>query len=166
LLGTTNPATLDISSQNSPKYQWSYGGTDDNNQVYGKLYTWYAVMDSRKICPLGWHVPSDSEWTTMETTLGGYSYGGSKLKESGNSHWISPYNTDATDESCFSGLPGGYRDMNGSFFLIQNEAYIWSSTESEAAKSWVRSLNGGTPAISRQGVLKSRGLSVRCIKDN
>jgi uncharacterized protein (TIGR02145 family) len=166
LLETTNPATLDISSQNSPKYQWSNGGTDDNNQVYGKLYTWYAIMDSRKICPIGWHVPSDSEWTTMETTLGGYSSGGSKLKESGNSHWISPYNTDATDESCFSGLPGGYRDMNGSFFLIQNEAYIWSSTESETAKSWARTLNGGTPAISRLGVLKSRGLSVRCIKDN
>jgi uncharacterized protein (TIGR02145 family) len=102
----------------------------------------------------------------METTLGGNSSGGSKLKESGNSHWISPYNTDATDESCFSGLPAGYRDMNGSFFLIQNEAYFWSSTESEAVKSWVRTLNGGTPSISRLGVLKSRGLSVRCIKDN
>jgi uncharacterized protein (TIGR02145 family) len=166
LIGTTNPATLDITSENSPKYQWSYGGTDANAQVYGKLYTWNTVSDTRKLCPSGWHIPSDTEWTTLETTLGGYSTAGSKLKEPGNEHWLSPYNIDATNESCFSALPGGYRSLSGPFFLILNETYWWTSTESEEGKSWTRHLSTGGTSIDRVSVLKSWGVSVRCLMDN
>jgi uncharacterized protein (TIGR02145 family) len=165
LIKTTNPATLDIMSENSPEYQWSYGGNDANVQIYGRLYTWYTIMDTKKVCPSGWHIPSDNEWTILENTLGGYSTAGSKLKETGNDHWLSPYNIDATNESCFSGLPGGNRNSNGSFFLIQNNAYWWSSTISESASSWARTLNSGNSNVVRSGVVKSWGLSVRCIKD-
>jgi uncharacterized protein (TIGR02145 family) len=165
LIATTNPASLNITSENTPKYQWSYSGDDANASVYGKLYTYYAVTDTRKICPTGWHLPSDAEWTTLVTTLGGYQVAGSRLKEHGNTHWLSPYNTDATNESCYTALPGGYRDLSGTFYLLQNDAYWWSATESEAAKAWGRTLNTSSPEAGRPGVNKSWGLSVRCVKD-
>ena len=135
LIPTTNPSTLNITSESSPQYQWSYSGEDANASVYGKLYTYYTVTDARRVCPTGWHIPSDAEWTTLVTTLGGYQVAGSRLKEYGNEHWLAPYNTDATNESCFTALPGGYRDLNGTFYLLQNDAYWWSATESEAAKA-------------------------------
>lgn len=165
LIGTTTPSTLDITSENSPAYQWSYSGDDANTTIYGKLYTWYAITDTRNACPAGWHVPTDTEWTTLENTLGGYSVAGSRMKEYGNSHWLAPYNLDASNESIFSALPGGYRDGNGVFSLIQNNAYFWSSSESEATKSWARTLDAGNPAVGRTGLNKNSGASVRCIKD-
>src|SRR4029078_12512714 len=100
LIGTTIPATLDISSESTPKYQWAYKGEESNVATYGRLYTWYAVADSRNVCPTGWHVPSDAEWTTLTTYLGGESVAGGKLKENGTVHWESP-NTGATNESGF-----------------------------------------------------------------
>jgi uncharacterized protein (TIGR02145 family) len=166
LIGTTNPSTLEITSENSPKYQWSYSGDEANTLSYGKLYTWYTITDTRKICPLGWHIPTDMEWTTLETLLGGYAIAGSKLKEVGTVHWLSPYNIDATNESCFSGLPGGYRSWNGPFLLIHNDGYYWSSSESEEVTSWIRILDTGSPSVGRTGLIKSFGASVRCIKDN
>lgn len=165
LISSTNPATFNITSENSPKYQWSYSGDGNNSTTYGKLYTWYAVTDTRKVCPTGWHIPTDAEWTTLVTTLGGYQIAAARLKEHGTVHWLSPYNTDATNESCFTALPGGYRDVSGTFYLLQNDAYLWSATESEAAKAWGRTLNTSSSAVVRQGVNKGWGLSVRCIKD-
>jgi len=164
-IATTNPSSLNISSENSPQYQWSYSGEDANSSVYGKLYTYYTVTDARKVCPTGWHIPSDAEWTTLVTTLGGYQVAGSRLKEYGNSHWLSPYNTDATNESCFTALPGGYRDFTGAFYLLQNDAYWWSATESEASKSWGRTIYTSGSSVVRQGVNKNWGLSVRCVQD-
>ena len=78
-IGTTDPATLDISGENEPQYQWPYGGNIDNESVYGKLYTWFTVTDPRKVCPDGWHIPSDAEWTTLESDLGGFSIAGSPV---------------------------------------------------------------------------------------
>jgi len=74
--------------------------------LYGKLYNWYAVDDSRNICPCNWHVPTDAEWTTLIDYLGGEGVAGGKMKSTGTQYWLSP-NTDATNESGFSGLPGG-----------------------------------------------------------
>ena len=162
-MGTTNPATLDIVEEISPKYQWAYGGIEANTPVYGRLYTWYAITDTRKVCPLGWHVPNDSEWATIEATVGGYTIASNILKETGNTHWLSPYNENATNESGFTGLPGGYRSGNGQFFLIQNDGYYWSSTESEQDRSWIRILNTVSPSVSRLDLLKSFGASIRCI---
>jgi uncharacterized protein (TIGR02145 family) len=134
-------------------------------QVYGRLYTLYAVADSRKVCPAGWHVPSDAEWTLLENTLGTYLVAGSRLKETGNDHWRSPYNLDATNESCFTALPGGYRDSNGSFFMLEDIGYWWSSTQSQTNGSWVRSLSSNSVSVGRSGANNSFGISVRCVKD-
>src|SRR5664279_2839934 len=86
LIGTTTPATLDISLETTPKYQWAYDGNESDVSIYGRLYTWYAVTDSRNICPTGWHVPTDAEWTTLNTYLGDDSVAGGKLKETGITH--------------------------------------------------------------------------------
>jgi uncharacterized protein (TIGR02145 family) len=97
-IGTTTPATLDISGESTPKYQWAYDGIESNVASYGRLYTWYAITDSRKVCPAGWHVPNSSEWNTLFAYLGGKRVAGGKMKETGSSHWLSP-NTGATNET-------------------------------------------------------------------
>lgn len=164
-IDSTDPATLDISVEDTPEYQWSYDGDDANTQIYGQLYTYYTISDTRKVCPAGWHVPSDSEWTLLESTLGGYDIAGSKLKESGNDHWVSPYNTDATNESLYTALPGGYRNNNGEFSHTENYGYWWTSTESSDLNTWVRSLYVQSSQITREDFSKKNGVSVRCIKD-
>lgn len=116
-IGTTSPATLDISSESAPKYQWAYAGDESNVATYGRLYSWYAVTDSRNVCPAGWHVPSDAEWTTLTDFLGGEVAAQGKLKEAGTIHWNSP-NTGATNESGFTALPGGNRWDNGRFLDV------------------------------------------------
>ena len=89
---------------------WCYYNNDStNNAIYGKLYNWYAVIDSRGLAPLGWHVPSDKEWYTLIDYLGGVDIAGGKMK-SVSSLWISP-NTGATNSSGFSALPGGSHDL-------------------------------------------------------
>ncbi len=87
---------------------WCYFKNDkDSGVTYGKLYNWYAVNDPRGLAPVGWHIPSDAEWSTLSAYLGGDSIAGGKLKESGTSHWNIP-NTGATNVSGFSALPGGW----------------------------------------------------------
>jgi uncharacterized protein (TIGR02145 family) len=164
-VNSTTAANQDISTEVSPAYHWAYDGNETNTTVYGKLYTWYAVTDSRKVCPTGWHMPSDAEWTILETALGGYTIAGSRLKEYGNAHWLSPYNTDASNESCFTVLPGGYRGNTGTFFLLQNSSYLWTKTASDANNSWSRLLEAGNAAVGRTGLNKASGASVRCVMD-
>jgi uncharacterized protein (TIGR02145 family) len=103
LIGTTNPATLDISTEPTPKYQWAYEGNESNVVTYGRLYTWYAATDPRNVCPTGWHVPSDVEWTTLENYLiaNSFNYDGStsenKIAKSlaTATNWTSSSNTGA-----------------------------------------------------------------------
>ena len=114
LIGTTNPPTFDISEESNPKYQWAYDGNEDNVAAYGRLYTWYAITDSRNICPAGWHLPTNAEWDTLSFYLEGENVAGGKLKEIGNKHWKSQ-NFGATDEVGFTALPGGGHDSNGKF---------------------------------------------------
>ena len=163
---TTTPATLNMAAESAPAYMWSYQGIDANLSDYGELYTWYVISDQDQVCPDGWHIPSDNEWTTLETVLGGYLNAGSYLKEAGNDHWILPYNQDANNISCFTALPGGHRDETGSFNLIYNEGYWWSATASETTKAWARKMNTSSSEVSRIGVDKKWGVSVRCVKDN
>jgi len=117
LIGTTTPATLDISGESTPKYQWAYDGNESNVATYGRLYTWYAVTDIRGVCPIGWHVPTDAEWTTLSIFLGGDNVAGGKLKETGTTHWTTP-NIEATNETDFTALPGGSRSNSGAFGYI------------------------------------------------
>lgn len=132
--------------------------------TYGALYNWYAV-NSGKLCPKGWHVPSDAEWTTLCNYLGGDSIAGEKLKESGHDHW-KDMGVDATNESGFTALPGGTRYFNGGFDYIRYQGVWWSSTKLNATSSaWVRELDTDTRSVKRCYYFKVDGISVRCIKD-
>ncbi|MFN5386711.1 MAG: fibrobacter succinogenes major paralogous domain-containing protein, partial [Bacteroidota bacterium] len=130
---------------------------------YGRLYNWYAASDVRNLCPTGWHVPSDAEWTTLTTFLGGNVAGG-KMKSTGTQYWISP-NAAADNSSGFSGLPGGLRDSNGPFDYVGNYGYWWSSTEDSANFAWTRSLNDFSGNAYRDYNGKTDGFSVRCLRD-
>lgn len=107
---------FDWSNLGSGAYCW-YTNSNGFEQPYGKLYNWYAVIDSRGLCPTGWHVPSDAEWTTLTDYLGGTSIAGGKMKETSTTHWISP-DSGATNESGFTGLPGGNRNSDGTFLFL------------------------------------------------
>ena len=88
---------------------WVYYKNDIRyDSIFGKLYNWFSVSDLRKLCPTGWHVPSESDWNYLSEHLGGNSVAGGKMKEVGTTSWNSP-NTDATNTSLFSALPGGGR---------------------------------------------------------
>jgi uncharacterized protein (TIGR02145 family) len=161
---TTTPATLNISGESNPKYQWAAAGNDSNVAAYGRLYTWYAVTDIRNLCPTGWHIPTDTEWTTLITYLGGAKVAGGKLKESGTNHWQRP-NTGANNETGFAALPGSYRGINGEFSHFGNYGGWWSSSEMNPSMAWTRYLTSIANYVGRYGYGKSTGFSVRCIKD-
>ena len=160
-IGTT---TSDISSETSPKYQWAYNGDEGNVATYGRLYTWYAATDSRGLCPTGWHLPTDTEWTTLTDYLGGGSVAGGKMKEAGTTHWSSP-NTSADNSSGFTALPGGYRYYFGPFGNIGSYGYWWSATEYNTTSAWYRGLYYGTSDAHRDYYYKDNGFSVRCVRD-
>ena len=141
-----------------------YGHSATNLATYGYLYNWYAVVDSKGLCPSGWHVPSDSELTTLTNYLGGESVAGGKMKSTGTTIWNSP-NTGATNESGFSALPGGYRDFDGIFLYIRNDAFFWSATEIGSNFAWLRYLNNYSGNVYRYNFNKQNGFSVRCLRD-
>jgi uncharacterized protein (TIGR02145 family) len=143
---------------------WSFYNHDNaNNAVYGKLYNGYAVADARSLCPTGWHVPSDAEWTTMENFLGGSSVAGGKMKAV-SALWSSP-NTGATNESGFSALPGGYRSGDGPFSGIGNDGAWWSSTGNSSTTAWYRALYYYAGNSAQGYNYKQNGFSVRCLRD-
>jgi uncharacterized protein (TIGR02145 family) len=144
---------------------WSYYNNDPaNGVVYGKLYNWYAVNDSRGLAPTGWHVPSDTEWTTLTDYLGGESVAGGPMKEVGTTHWTAP-NTGATNSSGFTGFAGGTRFSNGAFYNIGINGSWWSSTEYSSTDAWYRYLYFSTSNVYRISLNKANGYFVRCIKD-
>ena len=149
----------------TPAYCW-HNNDVTNKNTYGALYNWFAI-NSGNICPAGWHVPSDAEWTILINTLGGEAVAGGKLKEAGITHWRTP-NSGATNESGFTALPGGYRDFAGVFGPATgtgSSGYFWSSTESSAIHAWYRSVDFPDAAVVRFEFLKTNGFSIRCIKD-
>ena len=135
-----------------------------NYSVYGALYNWKATQNSDSLCPVGWHVPTDAEWTTLTDYLGGTSVAGGKMKSIGTAYWNSP-NTSATNETGFSALPGGYRNSVGSFIIIRDFAVFWSATEYDSASAWFRYLNYNVGDVYRDNNNKSFGTSVRCLKN-
>jgi uncharacterized protein (TIGR02145 family) len=160
--GSSIPYVLDNTTwSNLSSGAWSYFNHDNNNNaIYGKLYNGYAVADTRGLCPAGWHVPADGEWTTLENYLGGSSVAGGKMKAV-SSLWINP-NTGATNESGFSGLPGGYRE-NVSFLGLGEVGVWWSSSESSSSVAGIRYLNSFSSG--QESFMKTYGFSVRCLKD-
>ncbi len=146
-------------------YCW-YNNDDKNKTPYGALYNFYAVKTG-KLCPTGWHVPSDAEWKTLETFLGGADIAGGQLKEIGTVHWEAP-NSDATNSSGFTALPGGVRtgkNTNGAFNSLNTRGFWWSSTPSSATNAILRVLVYNVADIGVPIDTKSGGTSVRCIKD-
>ena len=154
----------DISGETEPKYWFVYNDDLNNVSTYGRLYTWYTVTDSRNVCPDGWHAPTDAEWTTLETCLGGSSVAGGKMKETGTTHWVNP-NTGATNESGFTALPGGDRYSNGTFYGIGFNGCWWSSTEHSTAIACFRLMSYGSADAGRGSLGKEYGFSVRCLRD-
>lgn len=163
LIGTTTPATLDITAEVAPKYQWASYGNENNVATYGRLYTWYAVTDARNVCPSGWHVPTNAEWTSLNTYLGNSNIAADKLRETGTSHWTSP-NEGATNETGFTALPGGHRDGGVTFGTIGESAEWWTSTGSSPENSYYWEIYSGTLWNIERG-LGSIGFSVRCMRD-
>ena len=130
---------------------------------YGALYNWYAV-NTGKLCPVGWHVPSSTEFSALITFLGGESAAGGKLKESGTVHWLTP-NTEADNESGFSALPGGYLP-SGDFMSFRAAGYWWSSAVSNSGSASFMFLQSNNGSAGIDSATKTNGMSVRCIKDN
>jgi len=164
--GTTIPLVSDGASWiflSTPAYCWYNNDSSSYSNTYGALYNWYTV-NSRKLCPTGWHVPSDAELTILFDYLGGDTVAGSKLKEAGTTHWIFP-NAEASNESGFTALPGGWRypHINGDFTNINHSGIWWSSTESSQEYSWKWQLGYNQIDIQRGYSNKKFGFSVRCI---
>jgi uncharacterized protein (TIGR02145 family) len=182
LIGTTTPATLDISGETSPKYQWAYGGNESNVATYGRLYTWVAVTDSRNVCPTGWHLPSDTEWTILENYLiaNGFNFDGTITGNkcakalASASGWTASStagdvgNTDYTakrNATGFTALPGGYRWYSGSFYNSGNYGYWWSATEDGTTNALTRRLYYNTSYSANYSDSRKSGFSSRCLKD-
>jgi uncharacterized protein (TIGR02145 family) len=138
--------------------------TPNNSTTYGKLYNWYAASNINNLAPLGWHIPTDVDWTNLSDFLGGLNLAGDKLKETGNSHWATA-NTTATNTTGFTAIPGGSRSGDNTIYDIGNLGYWWSSTEgTNSTNGWYRSLSNQNSIITRGYYSKSGGMSVRCVK--
>jgi uncharacterized protein (TIGR02145 family) len=164
--GTAIPLVADDKAWEAlttPAYCWYNNDATANKKTYGALYNWYTV-NTKKLCPTGWHVPSDAEWTTLTTNLGGESVAGGKLKETGTTHWQSP-NMGATNETGFTALPGGYRNNYGPYNDIGYYGYWWSATEANATYAWYRHLSYANSYVYRNYFNKHYGFSVRCLRD-
>jgi uncharacterized protein (TIGR02145 family) len=147
---------------------WYINNPSYYKNLIGALYNWYAV-NTNKLCPTGWHVPTDIEWTTLTNFAGGEAYAGGKLKEIGQTHWMTP-NTGATNETGFTALPAGNRTNNGSFTSLGYYGYLregswWSSTQSSSSEAWLRTIVYDNKAILTKSFNKNYGLSIRCLKN-
>ena len=152
---------------------WSYYNNDEKyNNRYGKLYNWYAADDTRNVCPAGWHVPSDEEWTVLTDYLGGESVAGGKMKtrgtiQTGTGLWQHP-NTAADNSSGFAGIPGGYRFGSGGFSFVGEKGCWWSTTIPTVMPErgvWGRYLNYNSSSVFRGHGPVLSGFSVRCVRD-
>ena len=149
-----------------------YNNASANGSTYGKLYNWYAVVGihdtdpntpNKILAPTGFHIPTDAEWTTLTTFLGGESVAGGKMKSTGTANWLSP-NTGATNSSGFSALPGG--NILGTFSFIGNYGLWWSSSEYDTTYGIGRALSYNYGTANTYTTNKTAGLSARCIKDS
>lgn len=158
-------------SDNGITEKYCYNNDEGNCDVYGGLYQWSELMEyvttegTKGICMADWHVPSDTEWTLLTTFLGGEEVAGGKLKEAGLTHWLPP-NLNATNESGFTGLPGGKRNIPGTFEYLNWYGYFTSSTQYDNTYAWIRTLTRWYQSADRSNAYeKTYGFSVRCLRD-
>jgi uncharacterized protein (TIGR02145 family) len=184
-IGTTDPPTMNLSnSPTDPKYQWAYAGDESNVESYGRLYTFFAVIDNRNVCPSGWHVSTSEDWTMLFEFLisNGFNFDGTFIEDkvaksiASDAGWIYSSNQGAVgntdypfnrNKTGFSALPGGFRATEGVFVLMGEQGSWWTSTAGEspgAGRSRILSYNydhvrGDSNMWARYG------FSVRCLKD-
>jgi uncharacterized protein (TIGR02145 family) len=164
--GTAIPEATDQfmwGSLTSPGYCW-FSYNEHYKELYGALYNWYTI-NTGNLCPTGWHVPSDDDWTTLITYLGGPYVAGGKLKATGTMNWSSP-NTGATNETGFTALPSGFINSDGYLTLTNGIGHWWSSTESSDLNGGCYFMTSASSNIPRKQIAKKEGIGVRCIKDN
>lgn len=180
-----NATWVALANNNTDDGYGFYGDSNNDGNVdiaysdYGALYSYSAAIGDnwardnsttnseggQGICPGGWHLPTDAEWTTLTTFLGGTSVAGGKMKETGTTHWNSP-NTGATNSSGFTALPSGYRySLDGTFYGIGYNGIWWSGTESSSSNAYNRYLIYDNANAYRYYGSKSYGFCVRCIRD-
>lgn len=168
IANVTQGSAWSSASLKTGAYCW-YNNDPAKEYTYGALYNWYAVTDKRNLAPEGWHIPTDEEWSTLVAFLGGEAVAGGKMKEIGTLHWFSP-NLGASNEFLFSLLPAGVREgsemqATGSFWGINDKAYLWSSSQSSPTLMLFRRVSkDGADCFSASGS-GQYGMSVRCIKD-
>lgn len=150
----------------TPAYCWYNNDSIGNFDTYGALYNFFAVSDTNtlNICPVGWDVPTDIEYSDLIAYLGGSSVAGGALKEQGTDHF-NPPNIGATNSSGFTAVAGGNRNPNGVFDEFGSGAFFWSSTEDNANRAFYRQLGANTDDTFRFDNEKEIGFSVRCVKD-
>lgn len=169
LIPTTPSLTTDIAGEVAPIYQWPDHDPAmvDVSATYGRLYTWYVASDNRNVCPTGWHVPTDTDFETLNTFLGANA--GGQLKEAGTTHWIAP-NTGATNSTGFTMLPGGDRLATGgvgAFVNTTEYGFLWSSEidSFDNTLSFGRTFNTADGNFTQSGYNPKAGVSIRCEKD-
>jgi uncharacterized protein (TIGR02145 family) len=162
-------------SLSRPVYCWYTNDETNHKASYGALYNWYAVT-SGKLCPVGWHVPTEEEWQALEMFLGmsdteaSAPFGwrgeadniGGKMKEAGLVHWSAP-NKGATNESEFGALPGGARNLYGIYEYVNDYGYWWTSTDADNSNGIARSISYNLTSIYKSHYFKQSGFSVRCV---
>lgn len=163
-----NPILTGLSAANwqaSSVGAWNYFNGDAANECpQGKMYNWYAVNDTRKLCPTGWHVPNESDWSALEFALGGQIVAGKKMKVTGTTYWFGG-NANATNESGFSALGSGLYYFYGSFEGLTQGVNFWSATSFDASSAWVRSISFDADNLALSIYPKNSGYHVRCVRD-
>jgi len=167
--GTVIPLVTDAtawSKLSTPAYCWYNNDAATNKNTYGTLYNWYTV-NTGKLCPTGWHVPSETEWNTLLTYVGGIDIAAGKLKETGTVHWNIP-NAGATNEYGFTALPGGCRAAGTDTYNMGEDGYWWFSTSYYNLaddRAYFIAFSRQLPYATIQSINIKFGLSVRCLKD-
>ena len=141
-----------------------YNNDSNNGKTYGLLYNWYVPGDNRNVAPTGWRVATVDDWNTLINYLGGTGVAGGKLKESGNSHWISA-NSDASNAFNFSALPSGLRDNHGNYTQQGETTEWWIPKEYDSIVAWFTQIADGTSIQVSGFGQKNFGLSIRCIRE-
>jgi uncharacterized protein (TIGR02145 family) len=159
--------------QSAPSGTWAHYNNDSQfENPYGKLYNAFAVADPRNVCPLGWHIPTFTEWQLLETyldmaftnpDLGA----GLRMKESGTQHWLAP-NTSADNSSGFTGLPGGILSGGGNFINMSQRGYWWSSSMFDQHSFRYNFLSYDSGSLNYDDAMWDNNafISIRCLKNN
>ncbi len=164
--GTNIPLVTDLfewRDLTTEAYCWYKNDAATYKTPYGAMYNWHAV-NTGKLCPTGWHVPTNDEWEILVDYLGDFALAGGKLKEIGTTHW-SGSNTGATNETGFTALPGGMRTEDGAFYANGGDGYWWTATEFSTSSGRGRGMGSDYSDVGYVYSYKESAFSVRCVRD-